>query len=311
MAQTNDGVPGTSILTMTIDHDPVDAGSEFLLAATATCEPMCDLSGDYVSIGDGAGNELGRITFTGFDEETGASTGSLTLRAPDAAGDITWIAELPGFAVDDVRFAATSVPVAFAVRAHRTRVNVWGVPDAVTAGTRFSARVGVKCTCGCSLADQPFTVHDESGNELAGGTLEADIWPGTEALYTAEVELPAASAAGRHTWEVRFDPADLALPHEVSAGRFGVIFTPLAEHVVKVEAIDRDSQQPLAGAIVTMHPYRALTDERGVAELRVPKGAYTLFVSARRHVSDRAKVEVTGDLATRAALAIEVKPERL
>jgi hypothetical protein len=54
-----------------------------------------------------------------------------------------------------------------------------------------------------------------------------------------------------------------------------------------------------------------LTDERGVAELRVPKGAYTLFVSARRHVSDRASVEVTGDLVTRAALAVEVKPERL
>jgi hypothetical protein len=272
---------------------------------------MCDLSGDYVSIGDGVGNELGRLTFTAFDEETGASTGTLTLRAPDAAGDTTWIAELPGFAVEDVRFAATTVPVTFTVRAHRTQVNVWGIPPAVTAGTRFSARVGVKCTCGCSLAGQPFTIHDESGNELTADTLGAEIWPQTDALYTAEVELPAASVAGRHTWEVRFDPADLALPHEASTGQFGVIFTPPAEHVVKVEAIDRDTEEPLAGAIVTMHPYRALTDARGVAELRVPKGAYTLFVSARRHVSDRANVEVTGDLATRAALAIEVKPERL
>jgi hypothetical protein len=203
MAQTNDGVPGTSILTMTVDRDPVDAGGEVLLTASATCEPMCDLSGDCVSIADAAGNELGRLTFTGFDEETGASTGSVTLRAPDAAGDTTWIAELPGFAVEDVRFAATTVPVTFAVRAHQTRVNVWGVPNAVTAGARFSARVGVKCSCGCSLAGQPFTVRDESGKELAAGTLGAEIWPQTDALYTAEVELPAASLAGRHAWEVR------------------------------------------------------------------------------------------------------------
>jgi hypothetical protein len=60
-----------------------------------------------------------------------------------------------------------------------------------------------------------------------------------------------------------------------------------------------------------MHPYRAIADERGVAELRVPKGDYTLFVSARRYVSDRATVTVTGDLKTQAHLAVEVRRERL
>ena len=60
-----------------------------------------------------------------------------------------------------------------------------------------------------------------------------------------------------------------------------------------------------------MHPYRALTDERGVAKLRVPKGAYTLFVSARKYVSDKADVTITGDLTTQAHLAVEVRPERL
>lgn len=311
MARTDGGVPGTLTLTVTVEHDPVDAGATVSLVASAVCEPGCDLTGDAVLIHDAAGTVIGTLEFDAFDEASGASTGSLSLAAPATVGDHAWSAVVPAFAVDDLRFGETAAPIAFAVRAHRTRINVWDVPTAVPAGSRFSARIGVKCTCGCDLGGEQIAVVDESGRELAVATLPAEIWPGSDALHAVEVELPAAASAGRQTWEVRFQPVGLELPHEASTGRFGVVFTPAAEHVVKVEAVDRDSQQPLAGAIVTMHPYRALTDAQGIAELRVPKGTYTLFVSARSHVSDQAAIEVTSDVATRAALAVEVRPERV
>lgn len=311
MMNKDDSTSGTLTLSVAVGEDPANAGAELVITASVTCDPPCDLTGDHLLIRDGAGAQAGVIVFTDFESESGASTGSAIFSAPDAVGEYTWTAELPAFAVDDLRFSATVVSLTFAVRAHKTLVNVWGTPSAIPAGEGFRSNVGVKCACGCDLAGQPFTVHDQTGGEVATGTLGPNVWPQTEALYHAEVDLSAAPAPGRQTWEVRFPAADLDLPHAASSAQFGVIFTPQAEHVVKVEAVDAASKAPLAGAVVTMHPYRTLTDERGMAELRVPKGTYTLFVSARRHVSDRASIEVDGDVVTRAQLAVEVRPERL
>ncbi|GLQ56115.1 hypothetical protein [Devosia nitrariae] len=311
MANNDDTVSGSPSLTVTVGGTPVNAGADLIITASVICDPPCDLTGDHLLIRDNAGAQVGLLLFTGFESESAASTGSITLSAPDTLGDCIWSAELPAFAADDLQFAATTAPLAFAVCAHKTRVNVWGTPSAVPAGGSFRSTVGVKCACGCDLAGQAFTIHDQTGREVAAGTLGPDVWPESEALYHADVELPAAATPGRQTWEARFAAAGLDLPHAAGTAQFGVIFTPHAEHVVQIEAVDAASKAPLVGAVVMMHPYRALTDERGMAELRVPKGTYTLFVSARRHVSDRASIEVDGDVATRARLAVEVRSERL
>ena len=130
-------------------------------------------------------------------------------------------------------------------------------------------------------------------------------------ISPSRLAAPADAALGNHIWSVRFPADGLEPRHAPSTAEFGVTFVPAPEHVVTVEALDSVKQTPLAGAIVMMHPYRAVTDDSGIAELRVPKGDYTLFVSARRYVSDRASVAVTGDLKTQARLAVEVRPERL
>jgi hypothetical protein len=82
------------------------------------------------------------------------------------------------------------------------------------------------------------------------------------------------------------------------------------EHVVTVEAIDRDSQLPLVGARVVMHPYQAVTDERGIAEVRVAKGTYKLFVAQSRYLTFGVPLEVTADTTARAELDLEPVLER-
>ena len=59
-----------------------------------------------------------------------------------------------------------------------------------------------------------------------------------------------------------------------------------------------------------MHPYRAITDDRGVAEVRVAKGAYKLFVSQTRYLTFGLPVEVTADMTARAELDVEPVTER-
>jgi hypothetical protein len=291
----------------------VDAGTDVTITAEVVCDPPCDLTDDSLSIRDADDAEIATITFTDFDEETQTSSGSVTLRVPEAVGDYAWTAVLAGFTADDLSFETITVPVALTVKAHTTKVNVWDAPTAIGLGERFAIKIGVKCTCGCSLAGQPYTVHDETGAERAAGTLGDEVLPSTDALYVTDAELTASAAAalGNHMWSVRFPEARIEPQHASSTAQFGVTFVPAPEHIVIVEALDIAKQTPLAGAIVAMHPYRAVTDERGLAELRVPKGAYTLFVSARKYVSDRATVNVTGDIRTQAQLAVEVRPERL
>jgi hypothetical protein len=78
--------------------------------------------------------------------------------------------------------------------------------------------------------------------------------------------------------------------------------------VLRVVAIDAASRKPVRGARVVVHPYRAVTDEQGVAELRVPKGAYRLFVSGRDYFPFRSDGEVRADVTIEAELAADRGP---
>ena len=80
--------------------------------------------------------------------------------------------------------------------------------------------------------------------------------------------------------------------------------------MVTVETVDKESQTPISGARVMMHPYKAVTNERGIAEVRVAKGAYRLFVSQTRYITLGLPIEVTADTTARAELEVEPVPER-
>jgi hypothetical protein len=203
----------------------------------------------------------------------------------------------------------TSAPVSFTVKPHPTSVAVWGVPSAIAAGDSFMIKVGIKCSSACQLTGKEFEIYDHTGARVATGTLGNDPWPGTSALYFAEVELEAPDAVGDYRWEARFPESDSEIPHEEDAHILGVKITSPPECLVTVEAIDKDKQTPIKGMHVLLHPYRAFTDEHGVAKVRVAKGEYKLFVSGFNYIAFRTIVEVTGDVTTKAELSWEPEVE--
>ena len=199
-----------------------------------------------------------------------------------------------------------------------TNVAVWDIPSAIVAGERFRMKIGVKGADERDLTNADFGIFDEEGAQLAAGTLPGDLWPGTTGLYVAEVEVAAPATEGLYTWTVTVPstalgtgPASEAdIPHAAGSASFGITVVAQPDYLVTIEAVDQADQAPLSGARIVMHPYRAVTDERGVARVRVAKGAYQLFVSQTRYVTLGLPIDVTADVTARAELSVEPVLER-
>lgn len=196
------------------------------------------------------------------------------------------------------------------IQAHTTSLVAWDIPSAIVVGEKFRITVGIKCANECDLTNGAFGIYDHEGAQIATGTLSGDRWPGTTGLHVAEVELVAPATEGLYTWRVKSLGSDAAVQHAEGSVGFGVRTVNRPEHVVTVEAVDKASQTPLSGARVFMHPYKTVTDERGVARVRVAKGAYTLFVSQTRYITLGVPVDVTADITARAELDLEPVVER-
>ena len=190
---------------------------------------------------------------------------------------------------------------------HATRVVVWDTPPAVERGKRFAVRLGVTCAAKCRTAGWTVEVRDHDGEERATTTLGDDAWPGTDALHHAEVALVAPDAEGLFTWEAAVLTSDAGVAHTDSSASFGVRVVSSPSCLVTVVALDAESRTPVEGARVVAHPYRTVTDERGVAQLRVAAGEYRLFVSGKGCIPFRFDGEVKADTTIRAELAQDVE----
>jgi len=210
-------------------------------------------------------------------------TSEFVVKAPVQAGEYTWLAVCPAVVKEGVSYVEASTPISFTVKPHTPSVVVWDIPSAIVVGERFRINVGIKCSNECHLTNRDFGIYDHEGAQVATGTLPG----GGEGLYT---------------WSVKGPRSDVGIPHAEGSISFGVRVVSHPEYLVRVETVDKVSQTPLRGARVVMHPYRAVTDERGVAEVRVAKGAYRLFVSQTRYLTFGLPVEVTADMTARRAL---------
>ena len=275
-----------------VSPEVVDAGSEMTLVAELLPATASDLRGQKLVIKDHAGAAVGSMELTGEVVE-------FVVKAPATPGAYTWSAV----------YAQTSTPISFMVKSHTTSVVVWDIPSAIAAGETFRAKIGIKCSSECPFANRTFAIHDHEGKQVSTGTLSEERWPGTS-LYSAEVELGAPADVGLYTWNINCPQSDAGLPHDTGSTSFGIRVVRKPEYVVTVEAIDKETQTPLSGARIVMHPYRAVTDERGVAKLMVAKGEYKLFVSQTRYVTLGLPVEVTNDMTARAELEREPVTER-
>jgi hypothetical protein len=197
------------------------------------------------------------------------------------------------------------------MEAHATRIVVWDTPAAVECGAALRLKVGVKCAAECRAAGWRVAIRDAEGRSVTSAAVGDVPWPGTAAVYYAELELRAPDTAGLHAWEAALEPAAAAIDrpaHAAASTQFQLRAVPAPECVVKVVAVDAASRTPVRGARVVVHPYRAVTDAEGVAELRVPKGAYRLFVSGRDYFPFRSDGEFSADVTIRAELDIDRGP---
>jgi hypothetical protein len=289
-----------------VDVSPceVDAGTELTVAVRVSCPDGCNLRGQSVSIRSHDDTELARAEVTEFGGEAYV-TSACVLRAPLDAGEHVYRAVLAALEKDGVLHEETSAEFSFATKAHTANVTVWGLPSAIAAGERFGLTVGIKCSAGCLLAGRRFTVFDHEGAQVGAGNLLDDVWPGASALYFAEVEAQAPPAIGNYKWQVESLRWDLGVPHAAGSFTFVVNVVSPPDYQVTVAAFDSETQTPIDGAQVLLHPYRSRTDETGVAKVKVVKGRYKLFVSGFNYIPNENIIDVTGDVTIRVGLAVE------
>ena len=309
MAPRKEPARGHVEIALEVSPEVVDAGAEITFHARVSCSPSGDLVGHGLKVKDQAGAGVGTLELAELDDDENA-VGTLAVKAPVKTGDYVWSVVSPAVVKDGVSYAEASKAISFTVTPHTTRVLAWDIPSTVVAGDKFKIKVGIKCSSECKFADKAFAIYDHKGVEIASGTLSGDISPGTSGLYFATVELKAPSSADLYQWSVKSAGKDLERPHAEGAAEFSLRVVARPECVVKVEAVDRLSQEPVAGAQVALHPYRTVTDERGLAEIRVAKGAYNLFVAKSKYLTVGLPVDVTADMTTRAELDLEPEIER-
>ncbi|KAA9009943.1 peptidase associated/transthyretin-like domain-containing protein [Histidinibacterium aquaticum] len=290
---------------LTVTPETVDAGATMTLTAKLASTPPRDMTGQTLQIIDHDDAPAGELEIVQFDGRVNR-TGKLTLDVPSEPGTYEWRAvPLAGAKQDDLQ-ETEALAFTVTVTAHTTRLNVWGVPTAIEAGSRFTAEIGLKCSSGCEMTGRRFEVVDATGEVMGNGTLSGEILPGTQSLYVARAELTAPETEGRHDWSIRVDAGDALHPGAEAPLRIRT--TAAAEALVTVRVTDSESGDPLPGQSVVMHPYRATTDEDGCARLRVAKGSYTVFVSGRGRYPMRRKLDVEDDVTTEAALQAEPPP---
>ena len=282
----------------------VDAGAGLTVTARASCPHGCDLSGQSVSIRNRDDTELAGAELTEFDGEAYA-TSAFTLRAPLEVGEHVHRAVLAAHEQDGVLHEATATEFSFTAKAHAASVNVWGLPPAIAAGERFSLKIGVKCSAACKLAGRALSIFDHEGAQVGAANLLDDVWPGTSALYFAELHAQAPLTTGDYRWRVETPGSDLSIPHAAGSCTFAIKVVRPPDHEVTVEAFDREKHSPIEGAHVLLHPYRALTDEKGVAKVKVAKGSYQLFVSGFNYIAYQSIIDVACDVTARAELTVE------
>ena len=298
----------TSMVKATLTE--VDGSTDMALKVKVSCSSACDLWGKIVKIIAQDGAVAKEIVLVSFDG-TANETDEFVVRAPFKPGEYTWTAVFPAQEKEGILHEESSTPFSFTVKPHATSIAVWDVPSPIAFGHEFRIKVGVKCSSECKLTGTQIEIYDHEGAQMAMATLGDVPWPGTTALYCAEVELKAPSIEGRYRWEVKFPKPDLELPHEGASCTFGFGAARQPEHVVTIEVIDKDTKTPINNAHVLLRPglyrgcyYTNRTDDGGVARVSVPKGDYQFYIKGDDKDTLLPTVKVASDVTIKAELSV-------
>ena len=177
------------------------------------------------------------------------------------------------------------------------------------AGDAFSFQVGLKCSCGCNLANRSFVVRDQAGTVVASGRLGDAVWPGTSALYFAEVHAVAPADISLHQWMVESAGSNSGIAHAPGSLAIGVRTVAAPDREIRIEAVDRENGAPLEGINLIVGPYRATTGGDGVAQMRVVGDHYVLHASGLQRMPYRDHLDATRPIGLRLLMAVELPQE--
>jgi hypothetical protein len=280
----------------------VPAGIDMALRVTVACPMRCDLRDGIVRI---AGDEGPVVEEARLKQSNGAAsrTDELIVKAPARPGDYTWTAFFAGQEKGGILHQESAAPFSFVVKTHTTGMAVWDIPSPITLGSKFKVKVGAQCLAECPVAGRGVDVYDHQGARIAAGALGDACWSETSALYWTEMELEAPATEGVFVWEARFARPGLELPHEDAYHSFTLRTSRRPDHAVTVEVVDLDTGAPIQNADVVLHPFRAQTNQHGLARVMAANGAYEMYVAALGKTTYRSIVSVAGDLALRAEMS--------
>jgi hypothetical protein len=292
-------------LSLSISPQVADAGTALTLKAVAECPEQYDLSGDPVLFLDATGHEVGSAPLAALEgNDFGAE---ITVTAPIELGEYGYSAVLMPAEGDGVAHAEARAEAHCIVKAHDVYLNAWDIPSAITAGDAFSFHVSIKCLSGCNLANRGFVVRDQEGTVVASGRLGEAIWPGTSALYFAEVRAVAPADISLHQWMVESAGSNSGIAHSPGSLSIHVRTVTAPDHEITIEVVDRESGAPLEGVDLIMHPYRATTDRNGTARMKVAADHYELHASGLQRMPYREHLDATRPIKLRILMAVERK----
>jgi hypothetical protein len=294
--------PSAHGIVITVDGPgEVPAGGEFTAAVRVSCPAGCDLSAVPIVITgpNGMAATACRLEIAGPE---GAR--NIVLAAPLTLGTHAYRFASAACDSGGIRHDAGAAVMPISVQAHDTSLAVWDIPTPVTRGRPFNLKVGAKSVSGCNLCGQAVCVSDASGKGVASAILGPAPWPGTDALYWAEMAALAPEVEGVFAWSARLDTAGLSPPHREATSRFTIAIMAPPRHRLTVKVVDETAAAGIANAQVRLGAFHAATREDGVAELMLPTGTYDLTAWKPGYTSPMVPVDMDADASIEVALAV-------
>ena len=211
----------------------VPVGADVVLKVRASDAGGSDLRGGFVNVMAADGDVTARA-LTEYRDGCNETDG-LSVKAPERLGAFTWRVKFPRQEIDRVAYEESLLPVSFETVPHQTSLAVWAVPSPVRIGERFRIKVGAKSSGACELTGAKVEILNGAGAKVGHGMLGDSPWPGTDALYWAEIDLQAPLEDGTTSWSVTFAALEPKLPHVGASTKFSFAVVKPPEHRLTVQ----------------------------------------------------------------------------
>jgi hypothetical protein len=272
----------------------IEVGTDIVLRVRVSCSSGCDLRGRPVTLM--ASDRVVEMSELATYDDQVNETGDLILKAPDDVGEYAWSILFPKCEAEDTVHQESHLRVAFRTQPHTTSMAVWDVPSPVVMHRSFNVKVGVKCSVRCQLTGHLIEVQNAAGTKIGEGRLRETPWPGSTALYWAEVGLAAPVMEEVSSWMATFRAADMSLAHGETSATFSFRTAKPPENRVTIKVTAKEIGVPVEDVEIRLGLYAVFTDDRGLATVEVPSGAYGLTIRKDGYQAQPLTVEVSEDL---------------